>query len=312
MTALLARRRIELARRLRTLDRQMARLRRRNEQSSESILGDADVAVTFSSHGTRVNDAFYAVESIGRGTVRPRSITLYLDNQQAFDGMSEPLLRLIGRGLDVQLSDNYGPHTKYYPYVVSQPRHARPLVTADDDTIYRKTWLRDLLRGAVTVPGVKEIVAARVKTIMLDANGFEPYLQWPFTISKEPNFLHFATGVAGVYYPPAFLDLLREAGTGFVGKCERADDVWLHAIALRNGYRVRQLRTMSDHPPAIPSGKALGLRWDNVTLGGNDRAIANTYTDDDLAILRAQSARLRQSSGPVSRVVGRRPSEVTR
>ena len=291
MTALLARRRVEYEVSLKTLAWQMGRLRQRNEQSSESILGDADVAVSLTSYSTRVNDAFFTLESIGRGTVRPRRITLYLQTQEAVDGLSEPMRRLIDRGLDVQLSDNYGPYTKYLPYVMSIPRHQRPLVTADDDSIYHRSWLKDLMTGYQQIPaGAKEVVGLRAKPIMLDAQGFEPYAQWPLTISNKASIMHLATGMAGVIYPPAFLDLLREAGLGFMGKCERNDDLWLHVNALRNGYRVRQLRTMPQHPPAIPSDAEIGLWRENVGQGRNDRLIAATYTDDDMALLRAASA----------------------
>ncbi len=291
MAALLARRRVELEWTLKTLDWQMRRLRQRNEQTSDSILGDADVVVTLTSHGMRVNDAYYTLESIGRGTVRPRSVILYLQDQNTIDELSEPMLKLVERGLEVRLSDNFGPHTKYFPYVSAIPRHERPLVTADDDTIYPKSWLHDLTSGWRRLPaGAKEVLCIRSKTILLDDEGFEPYERWPFTIGDEASILHFATGVGGVVYPPELLDRLRDAGDDFVDKCLKADDVWLHATAIRNGFMIRQLGTMSEHPPAIPSGKGIALWRDNVTQGGNDRAIALTYTDADLAALRAASA----------------------
>ena len=48
----------------------------------------------------------------------------------------ESLRRLERRGLEVRLTQNYGPHTKYYPSLADAIADGLPLVTADDDILY--------------------------------------------------------------------------------------------------------------------------------------------------------------------------------
>ena len=43
------------------------------------------------------------------------------------------------------MSTNYGPHTKYYPYIESVETFEVPLVTADDDSLYTRDWLQKLI-----------------------------------------------------------------------------------------------------------------------------------------------------------------------
>ena len=63
------------------------------------------------------------------------------------------LRRLERRGLEILAAGNYGPHTKYYPYVASTSRHTVPLVTADDDIIYPPEWLALLVDAGERHPG---------------------------------------------------------------------------------------------------------------------------------------------------------------
>jgi hypothetical protein len=263
----------------------LAYLRERNKRSSRPIVGDAPVAVSLTTHGRRIQNVFYALESIARSQTKPRRVVLWLDDPSAAADLPESLVRLQRRGLEIGLSSNYGPHTKYYPYVAEQSQHAIPLVTADDDVLYARDWL-DALMGAEPAPG--EVVCHRARRIELVDDAIAPYAQWGFVTDTRLTGRNFATGVGGVRYPVPLLDALHAAGEEFQSCCPKADDVWLHAIALRNGYRARQLTAIAQERPYVPFGKDVSLWPTNVTQGGNDAAVAATYTDEDVRILRSE------------------------
>ena len=92
-------------------------LKIKNYFSNQSILGNYSVVVSLTSYNERVDTVFYTIESIGRGSVKPIRIILWLDEHDILNCLPSSLERLKKRGLEVLISKNYGPHTKYYPYV---------------------------------------------------------------------------------------------------------------------------------------------------------------------------------------------------
>ncbi|MGC2514020.1 MAG: hypothetical protein WA383_05825, partial [Terriglobales bacterium] len=232
----------------------------------------------------RIRTVYLAIESIGRGRLRPSRIILWLDDRAAFENSPATIRRLVQRGLEVKLCENYGPHKKYYPYLQSLQKFEAPLVTADDDVFYPRDWLRELAQAFQQFPNVVNCYRARIMTI--NERGIEQYESWESVTSTQPSVYHVATGVSGVIYPPALLRSLKEAGNGFVDSCLKSDDLWLHLHAVRAGYKVRQIRAQALLPLSIPGAEGMGLWKDNIS-GGNDRQIAATYTRDDVRRLLA-------------------------
>lgn len=249
-----------------------------------SLLGDGDAVISLTSYGVRIDAVHTTIESIGRGVVRPRRIILWLDDADALERSTPQLRRLQRRGLEVRLADNLGPHTKYWPYVESTPDRSVPLVTADDDIIYPRRWLADLLEAGRTRPDTIHCYWARV--VRLDDDGrFAPYGSWPSASDTAPSPANFALGVSGVLYPPRMLDALHGAGRAFETVTPKADDIWLHAIALRAGVPVAQVRDKAVHFLTVPGTQVISLRADNVAGTGNDDAIDRVYGPEDRAVL---------------------------
>ena len=178
---------------------------------------------------------------------------------------------------------NYGPHTKYFPYVKQFAGDQLPLVTADDDGIYAKHWLHGLLMAHQSEPEHIHCYWARKLTI--EGGRIRPYLTWQTVASCEPSNQNFALGVSGVIYPPKFLMALQQAGEGFKNTCPKADDVWLHAMALRSGYKVRQVGHQHTYPQQIPFTQDIALFQTNFLANGNDAQISATYTFADIAAM---------------------------
>ena len=81
---------------------------------------------------------------------------------------------------------------------------------------------------------------------------------------------------------PQFLDFMHAQGDAFKACCPKADDIWLHAMALRAGLRVRQLGRLPRYFEGLPGTHDQGLVHFNSFNGGNDRQVAATYVADDL------------------------------
>lgn len=258
---------------------------------------DADGAVTVSiaSHGHRAATAWLAVESIARGDVLPGRIVLHLERD---DRVGSQLRRLRRRGLEiVRVEPGLGPHAKLHPVVVGPRRADEPVVLADDDMVYPASWLAALLAAASRHPDA--IVAHRAHRIPVGADGrLAEYATWPPQTAAEPSFATFGTTVSGQYVPARVLDALAARGDAFRTLAPQADDVWLHATAVRAGVRVAQVARESVNYPFVPGSQRTALNATNVFQGGNDRQIAATYGDLERSRIVEDAAR--QASGPAA------------
>lgn len=257
----------------------------RNRVSKAPVTGDGPI-VSLTTHGPRLDIVHLALESIGRGAVRPSRLILWLGPDDHARPRPPTLRRLVARGLEVREAVDLGPHTKYWPLVESEPD--RDFVTADDDVFYPRGWLAELRDAGERMP--EAIVCFRAHVLGVDDMGeaprIRPYTSWKPCRRTTPSPLHFATGVSGVLYPRTFAHVIREAGTGFVERAPRADDVWLHFLAVRSGRAIVQVRPRPLEFLGVPGTRPTGLYRTNEG-GGNDRQIAATYTPDVLALLAA-------------------------
>lgn len=259
----------------------LAWLRLRNRFSTAPVHGDADVVVSLTSYGNRIDSVALAIESIARGTVRPRELILWLDESEAFAHPPANLVRLLRRGLEIRLCDNLGPHKKYYPYVETTPEAERlPLATADDDALYPRWWLQALCDGHRKHPDTVNCHWASIMGVTQDR--IADYAGWARCKDTSASARHFATGVSGVLYPPAMLEELALRSRTFLEHAPRADDIWLHWVALQAGIKIRQVSPRPRHFPLVPGTQNQALALDNVEGQGNDLTIATLYSPSDI------------------------------
>ncbi|MDQ1584395.1 MAG: hypothetical protein QOF36_2449 [Microbacteriaceae bacterium] len=253
----------------------LARLRLRNRTSLAPVTGSTGVVVNLTTHGHRIDYVFYALESIARGRVRPSRLILWLDEEDILEHPPGTLRRLQSRGLEILRCPNYGPHNKQYPYAQTIDDERRPLVAADDDVLYPRGWLATLVKAAERHP--RDIHAMRTHTVTFDGTAIAPYSRWVPGRGTEASYRNVGTGVSGVLYPPEFLAALRLEGERFLELAPRADDIWVHAVAVRHGFRARQVGERQAEYFAIPGTQKNTLYRQNVVLGGNDVQIQAAY-----------------------------------
>jgi glycosyltransferase involved in cell wall biosynthesis len=229
-------------------------------------------------YGRRLRTVYIALESIARGKVLPSRIVLWIDDRKLFDNLPASIERLVQRGLEVKLCDNFGPHTKYYPYVASQETFKDALVIADDDQIYPRWWLARLVEAYRESP---HVINCHWAVVMGVGMGIAKYQTWKRNGYNKPTFAQMALGTSGVIYPPKLLAVFKAQGNVFRDCCPKADDVWLHVQGLRAGYKTRQIRNSRLYSLQIIGSQRFALARENDS-GGNDRQIAATYTAEDI------------------------------
>jgi hypothetical protein len=253
----------------------LARLRLRNRTTRRPVTGATAVVVNLTTHGHRIDYVFYALESIARGRMRPNRLILWLDDEDALQHPPRTLRRLQSRGLEILRCPNYGPHNKQYPYAQTIDEEPRPLVAADDDVLYPRKWLAELVRAAERHP--RDIHAMRTHMVTFEGTAIAPYSRWAPGRGTQASYRNVGTGVSGVLYPPEFLEALRLEGERFLELAPRADDIWVHVVAVRHGFRARQVGERQAEYFAIPGTQKNTLYRHNVVLGGNDVQIRAAY-----------------------------------
>lgn len=266
----------------------MRRLDARNRDAVEPVVEAAGPVVSMTTFEPRIERAYYALESVGAGSLRPSRLLLWVTTDALRRGVPPTLRRLERRGLEILTCEDYGPHKKHFPAARLLPDGAA-LVTADDDALYPTDWLSRLTAAAAARPGC--VTAHRARTIVFRSDGaLAPYATWPARRSDAPSPLAFSVGIGGAFLPPSMLRALRTAGDAFMSVCPRADDVWLKAVALRAGLDVRQAADCEPFLIDVPGMRRSGLARTNVRDGGNDAQIRATWTAQEIAFLRGAAA----------------------
>ncbi|MGN8049450.1 hypothetical protein ACTJKO_07130 [Curtobacterium sp. 22159] len=262
--------------------RRFASLALRNRATQQPAVDpDGGPPVSLTSHGERIATVHLALESIAAGTLRPRRLILWLDDLDAVADPHPGLRRLIRRGVEVRATENFRPHTKYYPYVQSIDMHRMPLVTADDDLVYPRTWLERLCAAHATDPTTN--TAHRSREVTFTEGTIRPYEAWPEVVRGPSSPRNLATGTWGHVIVPRMLDALRGGADDFRSAAPAADDLWLHRVAVEQGVAAKVSGSFG-HPDFLhlPDGGS-ALSSDNVGGSGNDRQIASAW---DGALLR--------------------------
>lgn len=248
----------------------------RNHFSRKSAIAIGGPVVCMTSYGMRINSVHLALESIAAGSVRPSRVILWLDDDAAVQSPTPGLRRLIRRGLEVAPCADDGPHKKYYPYVQSVQVHTTPLVTADDDWLFPLRWLEALMRAHAADPTTN--TTHRARRIMFQGSRVAPYELWPLVSASEPSTRNMATGGWGHVLVPRMLEALRDRHEEFRVLAPRADDVWLHRVAVETGTAPKVVGLYDERQVLhMPIGDGPTLSSENVDENGNDRQIQNAW-----------------------------------
>jgi hypothetical protein len=247
----------------------------------KSAPGKNPVIVSLTTIPERLPTVIFTIESLMQQASQPDRLILWL-NEKLGDKIPALLRRQTRRGLEIRLADDIGPHGKLIHALKEFP--GCTIVTADDDTIYPRFWLGELLAAHEREP--QAVTCHRAHRMLTDQAGkLLPYRQWDWSSPgcTGPSLWLFPTGVSGVLYPPHALSPEVFNRDVFQRICPTADDIWLKAMSLLNNVRCQKAAPFSTEWPLIPGTQHKNLSAVNVENGQNDvqlRAVFDHYNLD--------------------------------
>ena len=192
------------------------------------------IIVSLTSHGSRILDAYLAIETIMQGTLKPNIIVLWLPEGKTVTSIY--LENQIKRGLEIRYVKDLGPQTKLVYALKSFPDDI--IITIDDDIFYKPDMIENLLRAYQE--DSSSILANRVSVITKNQNGkVNSYLKWiHYNYSERYTKNNVIIGVEGCLYPPYSLSDEVFNEEVFRAICPTADDIWFTAMAMLKGTKI--------------------------------------------------------------------------
>lgn len=232
------------------------------------IKRDIPLVVSLTTYSKRINKVYLVIESIMRQSLKPDHIVLWLSNSPR-ERVPVMLERLKKRGLQIKFCNDIRSFKKIIYTLGEFPDS--PIVTADDDCIYPRDWLKELYDSYMVDPG--SVSCHRAHMIRLDSDGqLLGYDEWEnsYCSSTEPFFRLFPTGVGGILYPPGAFTSEVFNSKIYLSLCPLADDVWLKAMALLNGVPCRKATARNNKLILVTGSQTESLYQQNVSKKKND------------------------------------------
>lgn len=235
------------------------------------------VIVSITSYEGRFDDLELSLYSILTQSLPPDRIILWLSDEYELATLPYGITKYIKNGLEIRFVKDIGSYTKVI-YALEEFENSI-VVTADDDIIYPKDWLKKLYLSYAANP--EDIQVHRAHRVKVADNNIMPYETWSRHAEEESaRFDNFLTGVGGVLYPPNCFkkEVFRE--DMFLEFAPTADDAWLWVMALVSD---RKIRVVKNHIKTLKCTNVFRqLGWvKEKTLyqvnknGGNDEQIKN-------------------------------------
>lgn len=254
----------------------------RNRLSGQTLRDSPDKpVVSLTTFPARLGMVHLAIESIFRQSEPPGSVHLWLyEGEVNRSELPRALRRLEGRGLRIELVPENLRGAKKLIYA-ARAFPDRTIVTADDDLLYPRDWLKQLKEASSATP--QTVICHRGHTIRRRTDGsFHRYWDCMRTDpgGTKSSFALLPTGGAGALYPSGVLNCKLFDTNLMFRLCPTADDIWFKAMTLLNGVKSRRVAEHNNMPIVIPGSQEQALIQDN--RSANDDQLELTFSHFDL------------------------------
>ena len=250
--------------------------------------------VSLTSFPERLYDIHFCIYSILNQTIKPDEIILWLANEQFPNGEKDiphDVLNLKKFGLKIKWCEDIKAYKKLIPALKEYPDDL--IVTADDDLFYPEDWLELLYEDHKKNPN--DIICQRSRKISFNNDGsLKSYDEWELNDGEiKQSYLNFSTNGAGSLFPPNSLysDVFNK--NLFEKLCPNADDVWIWAMAILNGTKIKGVKDNMTQLTYVNLARELNIINEKTLYssnfeGGNDSQLKNIleYYPDIMKILR--------------------------
>ncbi|NHU47590.1 hypothetical protein [Rhodococcus sp. A14] len=238
------------------------------------------VVVSVTTFPKRVGSLRITLRTILRQTVKPDKIVITLSAEEFPDKQPPaPLVDYATRGVEFIFADgNTKSYKKLLPALSRYPDAI--IVTADDDVLYPRTWLKSLLDAHRGHP--EAVIGHRGTRILGSKNDLAPYVEWPQADIYTPASRIFLTGMGGILYPPRTLPDDVHDLTLASSLCPTADDIWFKAMTLLHNTPAQKVSNGLGSFPTLRRAQRNSLRSINVEQGRNELQFRNVMNHFDL------------------------------
>lgn len=240
-----------------------------------------NVTVSLTSHGKRVADfAPFAIYSIFQQTVLPNRIVLNINREKwTVDSLPELIKKLQIAGLEVNLCEDVGPHTKLLPTLEKYPDDI--IITVDDDKYYGVDLVESLL-NEYKKHAQKGVICREGRVVNVQNGEILPYSEWEKIDDSIPSDSILSPyGVGAVLYSPHIFSKEIFNKEVYRKLCSHADDIWFTIMELRERipvYKVSQAYQPGvcvNHTNEYESQNSDALHFHNDGEGKNDIQLRN-------------------------------------
>ncbi|MDR1555360.1 MAG: glycosyltransferase family 8 protein [Campylobacteraceae bacterium] len=244
----------------------------------DRILFSKKIIVSLTSYPKRIDTVYLTIKSLLSQTFSPDKIILWLSPEQfpnKFDDLPKNLISCISDNFEIDWYRDILSFKKLIPTIEKYPEAI--IVTADDDILYRKNWLRDLVFSYLQNPNF--IHCHRAHRIDFDENGnVLPYKKWHRDVKNEKvSYKNFFTGCGGVLYPSGSLHNNVFKIEDFTRICKHGDDIWFWGMALLNGTKIKIVENGDWGLDHILGSQEVALWRDNDCNERNDVMLRNFF-----------------------------------
>lgn len=238
------------------------------------------IVVALTSFPGRIDTVWCSLESIFRQTVRPEEVILILSRDEFPNGiLPRRVMKFTAQGLKVIFDPgNIRSYKKLLPLLPAFSD--KVIITADDDVIYPRNWLSDLILAHKERPDY--VLGHRGAAMKIVGSTIAPYNSWPRADERTPSHLVFLTGMGGILYPPNSLPKLARDAKLAMQLCPNGDDIWFKAMTLLNTTPVAKIGSTDGNFPVVRSAQVSALHHRNVAAGQNDLQLQAVFDYFDL------------------------------
>lgn len=191
-----------------------------------------DVVVSLTSYGRRVEDeiVYYTLLSLLNQTILPERIILWLDESWNSDNIPHRIKSLTKYNLEIRYCKDLRSYKKLIPTLLEYGD--KIIITVDDDMIYSKYLIENLLSGYRSNGNIQ---CTKASIPLMDGSSFKSYNEWLEVDKTTTCDSIIPIGVGGVLYPPQSLAKETTDESSFMKLAPLADDLWFWVMAKRRG-----------------------------------------------------------------------------
>lgn len=232
-----------------------------------------EVIISLTSFPARLPYVNLCIKSLLNQKEKPDRIILYLGEDTTVTNIPRRLKQLTVHGLSISMqTDDLKPHKKYYYAMQSFPNAI--VITVDDDVIYDRNLVKDLLSSYRKYP--ESVSARNVRKIQFDCEHIiASYSKWKLVRSRNniPTNDQVAIGIGGILYPPYCFNKLAFDKNKIKELCLKADDLWLKTMELIDERKIVFVYSPYFVPVQLKKAEKITLQEENTVLGRNDEYI---------------------------------------